>query len=47
MNKLHLTTILTMGIALASAPVMAKRGADDAGGHETAEHAVNDTPAPL
>ena len=50
MNKLLLTTILTMGIALASAPVMAKHGADDPAGHEAAEHAggheANDNPAP-
>ena len=39
MNKLLLTAILTMGIALASAPVMAKHGADDPAGHDTAEHA--------
>ena len=40
MNKLLLTAILTMGIALASAPVMAKHGADDPAGHDTAEHAA-------
>ena len=39
MNKLLLTTILTMGIALASAPVMARGGADDAAGHDATEHA--------
>ena len=39
MNKLLLTAILTMGIALASAPVMAKHGADDPAGHEATEHA--------
>ncbi len=39
MNKLLLTAILTVGVALASAPVMAKRGADDPAGHEAAEHA--------
>ena len=46
MNKL----LLTMGIALASAPVMAKHGADDPFGHEANEHAAgheaNDNPAP-
>ena len=42
MNKLLLTAILTMGIALASAPVMAKHGADDPAGHDTAEHAGGD-----
>ena len=38
MNKLLITAILTMGIALASAPVMARQGADDPAGHDAAEH---------
>ena len=39
-----------MGIDLASAPVMAKHGADDPAGHEGSEHAAGheaaDNPAP-
>ena len=38
MNKLLISAILTMGIALASAPVMARQGADDPAGHDAAEH---------
>ena len=38
MNKLLLSAILTMGIALASAPVMARQGADDPAGHDATEH---------
>lgn len=38
MNKLILSAVLTMGIALASGPVMAKHGADDPAGHEAVEH---------
>ena len=38
MNKLLLSVILTMGIALVSAPVMAKHGADDPAGHDATEH---------
>jgi hypothetical protein len=44
MNKLLLATILSLGVAIASTPAMAKRGSDDSaghisgGGHDSAEH---------
>jgi hypothetical protein len=33
MNKLVLAAILSLGVAMASTPVMAKRGSDDPAGH--------------
>ena len=38
MNKLLLAAILSLGIAMASTPVMAKHGADDPAGHDVNEH---------
>jgi len=38
MNKLLLAAILSLGVAMASTPVMAKHGADDSVGHDATEH---------
>ena len=38
MNKLLLAAILSLGVAMASTPVLAKHGADDPVGHDATEH---------
>jgi len=38
MNKFLLASILSLGVAMASTPVLAKHGADDPAGHDATEH---------